>query len=78
MYLLRVIYHISKLILWSKISTVDKDQQIKEDCSRLVAKVITYEEFVKKYKLDYENEEINSAYAMSRKFCTYYVIPYRL
>ena len=78
MYLLRVIYHISKLILWSKISTVDKDQQIKEDCSRLVAKVITYEEFVKKYKLDYENEEINSAYATSRKFCTYYVIPYRL
>ena len=62
----------------SKISTVDRDQQIKEDCSRLVAKVITYEEFVKKYKLDYENEEINSAYAASRKFCTYYVIPYRL
>ena len=32
----------------SKISTVDRDQQIIEDCSRLVAKAMTYEEFVKK------------------------------
>ena len=62
----------------SKISTVDRDQQIKEDCSRLVAKVMTHEKFAKKYKLDYDNEEINSAFVTSRKFCTQYMVPYRL
>ena len=59
----------------SKISTVDRDQQIKEDCSRVVAKAMTYEEFVKKYKLDHEYE---TASYSSRSFCTQYMNPYRL
>tara|TARA_B100000989_G_C19248660_1_gene347185 strand:+ start:95 stop:367 length:273 start_codon:yes stop_codon:yes gene_type:complete len=62
----------------SKISTVDRDQQIKEDCSRVVARAMTYEEFVKKYKLNYENEEYDTASSSSRKFCTQYTNPYRL
>ena len=62
----------------SKISTVDRDQQIKEDCSRVVAKAMTYEEFVKKYKLDYESERYDTASSSSRLFCTQYMNPYRL
>ena len=61
----------------SKISTVDRDQRIKEDCSRVVVRAITYEEFVKKYKLDDENEEFDTA-SSSRKFCTQYMNAYRL
>ena len=55
----------------SKISTVDRDQQIKEDCSRLVAKVITYEEFVKKYKLE-KSLEKNNEYQAYGTFCQAY------
>ena len=62
----------------SKISTVDRDQQIKEDCSRVVAGAMTDEEFVKKYKLDYENEEFDATSFSYRKFCTQYMNPYRL
>ena len=61
----------------SKISTVDRDQQIKEDCSRVVARAMTYEEFFKKYKLDDEIDEINVS-SMPRKFCSQYMYPLRL
>ena len=61
----------------SKISTVDRDQQIKEDCSRVAARAMTYEEFFKKYKLDDEINEINVS-SMPRKFCSQYMRPLRL
>ena len=35
----------------SKISTVDRDQQIKEDCSRVAARAMTYKEFLKNISL---------------------------
>ena len=55
----------------SKISTVNRDQQIKEDCSRVVAKAMTYKEFVKKYNLEDDLKE-NNKYDTFRRFCTYY------
>ena len=57
----------------SKISTVDRDQQIKEDCVRVIADAMTQEELVKKYQL---NGNQNSSYPTSisyKKFCSYYI-----
>ena len=55
----------------SKISTLDRDQQIIEDCSRVVARAMTYEEFVKKYKLE-KSLEKNNEYQAYVKFCQAY------
>ena len=55
----------------SKISTVDRDQQIIEDCSRVVARAMTFEEFVKKYKLE-KSLEKNNEYQAYGKFCQAY------
>ena len=55
----------------SKISKVDRDQQIIEDCSRVVVRAMTYEEFVKKYKLE-KSLEKNNEYQAYGKFCQSY------
>ena len=57
----------------SKISTVDRDQQIKEDCVRVIADAMTEEELVKKYKLN-GNQNLSNPTSLSyKKFCTYYI-----
>lgn len=55
----------------SKISKVDRDQQISEDCSRVAVKAMTYEEFIKKYKLE-KSLEKNNEYQAYGKFCASY------
>ena len=52
----------------SKISTVDRDQQIKEDCGRWVAQSMTTKEFVIKY----EFKGKMNAYDGLSAFCRYY------
>ena len=55
----------------SKISTVDRDQQIKEDCSRVIAKAITEEEFIKKYNLKTDLNDLGTRKIFER-FCGSY------
>ena len=58
----------------SKISTVDRDQQIKEDCVRVIADAMTEEELVKKYQLNgNQNPNISNPTRSYKKFCTYYI-----
>jgi len=59
----------------SKISKVDRDQQIKEDCVRVIADAMTEEELVKKYQLNgNQNPNISNPSSLSyKKFCTYYI-----
>jgi len=56
----------------SKISTRSRDSQIKEDCVRVVAEVMTSDELVKKYKLEEALKGKNNTLTF-RKFCAYYL-----
>ena len=56
----------------SKISTRTRDSQIKEDCVRVVAKAMTSDELVKKYKLEEALKGQNNTLTF-RKFCEYYL-----
>ena len=51
----------------SKISTLDRAQQINEDCARVVVKASTEEEFIKKYNLKIDQK---TPARIVREFCS--------
>ena len=57
----------------SKISKVDRDQQIKEDCVKVIADAMTQEELVKKYQLNGNQDRSNPTRASYERFCSYYL-----
>ena len=57
----------------SKISTVDRDQQIKEDCVKVIADAMTQEELVKKYQLNGNQDRRNPTRESYERFCSYYL-----